>query len=124
MRVDLLTLFPEMFAGFFATSFVARALAGGQLAVRTRSPTHASGEATASELALHPIGTLRPRSSMLARISSWPIPGQRRTPVTASIASWLVSTSLENALMPSADLDRHLVRGTIQGPPTTRPGCR
>ena len=38
MRVDLLTLFPEMFAGFLATSFVARAIAGGQLEVRTRSP--------------------------------------------------------------------------------------
>jgi tRNA (guanine37-N1)-methyltransferase len=38
MRVDVLTLFPEMFAGFLATSFVARAIAGEQLAVRTRSP--------------------------------------------------------------------------------------
>jgi tRNA (guanine37-N1)-methyltransferase len=38
VRVDLLTLFPEMFAGFLATSFVARAIAGGQLAVRARSP--------------------------------------------------------------------------------------
>ncbi|HEX3772015.1 MAG TPA: tRNA (guanosine(37)-N1)-methyltransferase TrmD [Polyangiaceae bacterium] len=38
MRVDLLTLFPEMFDGFLATSFVARAIAGGQLAVRARSP--------------------------------------------------------------------------------------
>jgi tRNA (guanine37-N1)-methyltransferase len=38
VRVDLLTLFPEMFAGFLATSFVARAIAGGQLEVRTRSP--------------------------------------------------------------------------------------
>ncbi len=38
MRVDVLTLFPEMFAGFLATSFVARAIGGGQLAVRTRSP--------------------------------------------------------------------------------------
>ena len=38
MRIDLLTLFPEMFAGFLATSFVARAIAGGQLEVRTRSP--------------------------------------------------------------------------------------
>jgi tRNA (guanine37-N1)-methyltransferase len=36
MRIDLLTLFPEMFAGFLATSFVARAIAGGQLEVRTR----------------------------------------------------------------------------------------
>jgi tRNA (guanine37-N1)-methyltransferase len=38
MRVDILTLFPEMFAGFLATSFVARAIAGEQLSVRTRSP--------------------------------------------------------------------------------------
>jgi tRNA (guanine37-N1)-methyltransferase len=38
VRVDVLTLFPEMFAGFLATSFVARALAGGQLVVRSRSP--------------------------------------------------------------------------------------
>ncbi len=38
MRIDLLTLFPEMFAGFLATSFVARAIVGGQLEVRTRSP--------------------------------------------------------------------------------------
>lgn len=38
MRVDLVTLFPEMFAGFLATSFVARAVEGGQLAVRLRSP--------------------------------------------------------------------------------------
>jgi tRNA (guanine37-N1)-methyltransferase len=36
VRIDLLTLFPEMFAGFLATSFVARAIAGGQLEVRTR----------------------------------------------------------------------------------------
>ena len=38
MRFDVLTLFPEMFAGFLATSFVARAIAGEKLAVRTRSP--------------------------------------------------------------------------------------
>jgi len=38
MRVDIVTLFPEMFAGFLATSFVARATEGGQLAVRLRSP--------------------------------------------------------------------------------------
>jgi tRNA (guanine37-N1)-methyltransferase len=38
VRVDVLTLFPEMFAGFLATSFVARAIAGEQLSVRTRSP--------------------------------------------------------------------------------------
>src|ERR1700722_13233841 len=38
MRVDLVTLFPEIFAGFLATSFVGRAIAGGQVSVRTRSP--------------------------------------------------------------------------------------
>jgi tRNA (guanine37-N1)-methyltransferase len=38
MRVDLVTLFPEIFAGFLATSFVGRAIEGGQLSVRTRSP--------------------------------------------------------------------------------------
>ncbi|HEX3343009.1 MAG TPA: tRNA (guanosine(37)-N1)-methyltransferase TrmD [Polyangiaceae bacterium] len=38
MRVDVVTLFPEMFAGFLATSFVGRAIDGGQLAVRLRSP--------------------------------------------------------------------------------------
>src|SRR5580704_7005245 len=38
MRVDLVTLFPEMFGGFLSTSFVARALEGGQLSVRARSP--------------------------------------------------------------------------------------
>jgi tRNA (guanine37-N1)-methyltransferase len=38
MRVDLVTLFPEMFSGFLATSFVARAIEGGQLLVRFRSP--------------------------------------------------------------------------------------
>lgn len=38
MRVDVVTLFPEMFAGYLATSFVGRAIDGGQLAVRFRSP--------------------------------------------------------------------------------------
>ncbi len=38
MRFDLVTLFPDIFAGFLATSFVARAIEGGQLAVRLRSP--------------------------------------------------------------------------------------
>jgi tRNA (guanine37-N1)-methyltransferase len=38
MRVDVVTLFPEIFTGFLGVSFVARAIEGGQLAVRTRSP--------------------------------------------------------------------------------------
>jgi tRNA (guanine37-N1)-methyltransferase len=38
MRVDVVSLFPEMFAGFLATSFVGRAVDGGQLAVRLRNP--------------------------------------------------------------------------------------
>lgn len=38
MRFDVVTLFPEMFANLLATSFVARAIEGGQLAVRLRSP--------------------------------------------------------------------------------------
>ena len=38
MRVDIVTLFPESFDGFLGTSFVAKALAGGQLNVRFRSP--------------------------------------------------------------------------------------
>ena len=38
MRVDLVTLFPEIFAGFLGTSFVGRAIEGGQLSVRARSP--------------------------------------------------------------------------------------
>jgi tRNA (guanine37-N1)-methyltransferase len=38
MRVDVVTLFPEIFGGFLDTSFVGRARAGGQLAVRFRSP--------------------------------------------------------------------------------------
>jgi len=37
-RVDVVTLFPEMFAGFLATSFVAKAIDAGKLAVRLRSP--------------------------------------------------------------------------------------
>jgi tRNA (guanine37-N1)-methyltransferase len=38
MRVDVVTLFPEIFDGFLAASFVGRGIAGGQLAVRFRSP--------------------------------------------------------------------------------------
>src|SRR5580693_5043484 len=38
MRVDVVTLFPDLFAGFLATSFVGRAISGGQMAVRFRSP--------------------------------------------------------------------------------------
>jgi tRNA (guanine37-N1)-methyltransferase len=38
VRVDVVTLFPDMFGGFLATSFVGRAIDGGQLAVRLRSP--------------------------------------------------------------------------------------
>ena len=38
MRVDLVTLFPELFASFLDVSFVGRAREGGQLAVRLRSP--------------------------------------------------------------------------------------
>jgi tRNA (guanine37-N1)-methyltransferase len=38
MRFDVVTLFPEIFANLLATSFVARAVEGGQLAVRFRSP--------------------------------------------------------------------------------------
>jgi tRNA (guanine37-N1)-methyltransferase len=38
VRVDVVTLFPEIFGGFLATSFVGRAIDGGQLAVRFRSP--------------------------------------------------------------------------------------
>jgi tRNA (guanine37-N1)-methyltransferase len=38
VRVDIVTLFPEMFAGFLAASFVGRAMQGGQLAIRLRSP--------------------------------------------------------------------------------------
>ena len=38
MRVDLVTLFPELFDGFLATSFVGRAIESGTLLVRRRSP--------------------------------------------------------------------------------------
>jgi tRNA (guanine37-N1)-methyltransferase len=38
VRVDVVTLFPELFAPFLATSFVGRAIKGNQLAVRFRSP--------------------------------------------------------------------------------------
>jgi tRNA (guanine37-N1)-methyltransferase len=38
VRVDVVTLFPEMFAGFLAASFVGRAIEGEQLAVRFRTP--------------------------------------------------------------------------------------
>ena len=38
MRVDLVTLFPELFGPFLTTSFVGRGITGGQLSVRTRSP--------------------------------------------------------------------------------------
>jgi tRNA (guanine37-N1)-methyltransferase len=37
MRVDIVTLFPEIFAGFLATSFVGRAIEAGKLEVRLRS---------------------------------------------------------------------------------------
>jgi tRNA (guanine37-N1)-methyltransferase len=38
VRVDVVTLFPELFEGFRTTSFVGRAIEGGQLALRFRSP--------------------------------------------------------------------------------------
>lgn len=38
MRVDVVTLFPELFDTFLKTSFVGRGVAGGQLEVRLRSP--------------------------------------------------------------------------------------
>lgn len=38
MRVDVVTLFPELFQGFLGTSFVGRAIESGTLLVRTRSP--------------------------------------------------------------------------------------
>jgi len=38
VRVDIVTLFPELFEGFFRTSIVGRAHEGGQLQVRFRSP--------------------------------------------------------------------------------------
>src|SRR5260370_30184019 len=38
MRLDIVTLFPELFEKFVTTSFVGRAIEGGQLSVRVRSP--------------------------------------------------------------------------------------
>jgi tRNA (guanine37-N1)-methyltransferase len=38
VRVDLVTLFPELFETFLTTSFVGRARTGGQLEVRLKSP--------------------------------------------------------------------------------------
>jgi tRNA (guanine37-N1)-methyltransferase len=38
MRVDVVTLFPEIFQGFLGASFVHRAIQGGQLEVRFTSP--------------------------------------------------------------------------------------
>ena len=38
MRVDLVTLFPELFETFLATSFVGKAVKSGELVVRARSP--------------------------------------------------------------------------------------
>lgn len=38
MRIDIVTLFPELFSGFLETSIVGRAVKEGILAVRTRSP--------------------------------------------------------------------------------------
>jgi tRNA (guanine37-N1)-methyltransferase len=38
VRVDIVTLFPELFETFLATSFVGRAMKGGELSVRLRSP--------------------------------------------------------------------------------------
>jgi tRNA (guanine37-N1)-methyltransferase len=38
VRVDVVTLFPELFETFLHTSFVGRATSGGQLEVRLRSP--------------------------------------------------------------------------------------
>lgn len=38
MRVDVVTLFPELFSDFSRTSFVGRAVEGGQLSLRFRSP--------------------------------------------------------------------------------------
>ncbi|MGA2448207.1 MAG: tRNA (guanosine(37)-N1)-methyltransferase TrmD [Polyangiaceae bacterium] len=38
MRIDIVTLFSEAFDGFLGVSFVARALAGGQIRLRFRSP--------------------------------------------------------------------------------------
>ena len=38
MRVDIVTLFPELFERFTSLAFVGRAITGGQLQVRLRSP--------------------------------------------------------------------------------------
>ena len=38
MRIDVVTLFPELFDTFLRTSFVGRAVTGGQLETRLRSP--------------------------------------------------------------------------------------
>ncbi len=38
MRAEVVTLFPELFDAFLVTSFVGRAVTGGQLTVRRRSP--------------------------------------------------------------------------------------
>jgi tRNA (guanine37-N1)-methyltransferase len=38
VRVDVVTLFPELFETFLKTSFVGRAMTGGQLEARLRSP--------------------------------------------------------------------------------------
>lgn len=38
MRIDLVTLFPELFDGFFATSLIGRAQTEGTISVRRRSP--------------------------------------------------------------------------------------
>ncbi|HEX7600136.1 MAG TPA: tRNA (guanosine(37)-N1)-methyltransferase TrmD [Polyangiaceae bacterium] len=38
MRVDVVTLFPELFQGFLTTSFVGRAIESGTLSLRFRSP--------------------------------------------------------------------------------------
>jgi tRNA (guanine37-N1)-methyltransferase len=38
VRVDVVTLFPELFGPFLTTSFVGKAIAGGKLEVRFRSP--------------------------------------------------------------------------------------
>jgi tRNA (guanine37-N1)-methyltransferase len=38
VRFDVLTLFPEMFTSFLATSFVAKAISAGQVVVRFRNP--------------------------------------------------------------------------------------
>lgn len=38
MRADIVTLFPELFESFLATSFVGKAIKGGELSVRLRSP--------------------------------------------------------------------------------------